>query len=100
MRSMSSRLRSSTEIRSRLMQRSQSSGGSGSCELLRDCAGERADRDLVDLVELEHADVDALGRRGRQVLADVVGADRKLAVAAVGQDRELDPARAAVVEER
>ena len=37
---------------------------------------------------------------GRQVLADVVGADRQLAVAAVAEDGELDPPRAAVVEER
>ena len=38
--------------------------------------------------------------RGRQVLADVVGADRQLAVAAVAEHRELHPLRAAVVEER
>ena len=37
--------------------------------------------------------------RGRQVLADVVGADRQLAVAAVAEHGELDPLRAAVVEE-
>ena len=37
---------------------------------------------------------------GRQVLADVVGADRQLAVAAVAEHRELHPLRAAVVEER
>ena len=37
--------------------------------------------------------------RGRQVLADVVGAERQLAVAAVAEDGELDPLRAAVVEE-
>ena len=36
------------------------------------------------------ADVDALAARGRQVLADVVGADRQLAVAAVGEHGELD----------
>ena len=35
-----------------------------------------------------------LGERGGQVLADVVGADRQLAVAAVDQHRELDRARA------
>ena len=37
--------------------------------------------------------------RGRQVLADVVGAERQLAVAAVAEDRELHPLGAAVVEE-
>ena len=58
------------------------------------------DRDLVDVVELLDADVDALAARGRQVLADVVGADRQLAVAAVGQDGELHLRRAPVVEQR
>ena len=37
---------------------------------------------------------------GRQVLADVVGADRQLAVAAVDQDGQLDRARPAEVAER
>ena len=57
------------------------------------------DRHLVDPVDLLEADVDPLLARGRQVLADVVGADRQLAVAAVAEDGELDPLRAAVVEE-
>ena len=56
--------------------------------------------DLVDAVDLLDADVDALAARGREVLADVVGADRQLAVAAVGEHRELHPLRAPVVEER
>ena len=38
--------------------------------------------------------------RRRQVLADVVGADRELAVAAVDEDGELDAGGASVVEER
>ena len=59
-----------------------------------------ADRDLVDAVDLLDAHVDALVLRGRQVLADVVGADRQLAVAAVDEHRELDAGRAAEVEER
>ena len=59
----------------------------------------RRDRDLVDAVDLLEADVDPLLARGRQVLADVVGADRKLAVAAVDEHRELDALRAPVVEE-
>ena len=46
--------------------------------------------DAVDLVDLEQLDLDALARAGRQVLADVVGPDRQLAVAAVGEDGELD----------
>ena len=57
------------------------------------------DRHLVDPVDLLEADVDPLLAGGRQVLADVVGADRQLAVAAVAEHRELDPLRAAVVEE-
>jgi hypothetical protein len=44
-------------------------------------------------------DVDALGARGREVLADVVGPEGQLAMAAVGEHRELDARRAAVVEE-
>ena len=51
---------------------------------------------LVDLLEPHE---DALVAGGRQVLADVVGPDRELAVAAVGEHRELDPLRAAVVEQ-
>ena len=51
-------------------------------------------------VELGDVHVDALGAVGREVLADVVGADRQLAVAAVGQHGELDARRAAVVEQR
>ena len=57
------------------------------------------DRHLVDPVDLLEADVDPLLAGGRQVLADVVGADRQLAVAAVAEHGELDPLRAAVVEE-
>ncbi len=41
-----------------------------------------------------------LGARGRQVLADVVGADRQLAVAAVGEHGELHALGAAVGEQR
>ena len=50
-------------------------------------------------VDLLDADVDPLLLRGRDVLADVVGADRELAMAAVDEHRELDPGRAAVVED-
>ncbi len=58
------------------------------------------DRHLVDAVELAQAHVHVLGARGRQVLADVVGADRQLAVAAVGEHRQLHPLGAAVGEQR
>jgi hypothetical protein len=54
---------------------------------------------LVDLVHLDELDLDALVPGGRQVLADVVGSDRQLPVPAVGEAGELDPRRAAVVEE-
>ena len=57
-------------------------------------------RTAVDLVDLDELHLDPLGARGRQVLADVVGADRQLAVAAVDEDGELDARGAAVVEER
>src|SRR5262249_9744811 len=44
--------------------------------------------------------LDALLAGGREVLADVVGADRELAVAAIGEDGELDAGRTAVFEQR
>src|SRR5919106_2473764 len=62
--------------------------------------GGRDQEHLVDFVHLDELDLDALAAGGGQVLADVVGTDRQLAVAAVGEDRELDAGRAAVVEER
>ena len=58
------------------------------------------EQDAVDLVDLDELHLDALAARGRQVLADVVGADRKLAVAAVDEAGELDARGPAVVEER
>src|SRR2546430_15228773 len=59
----------------------------------------RDQQDAVDLVHLDELHLDALVARGRQVLADVVGTDRQLAVAAVDEDGELDPVGSAVVEE-
>src|SRR5918912_1780237 len=56
------------------------------------------EQDLVDLVDLDELHLDALVARRRQVLADVVGADRELTVSAVDEDRELDPLRTAVIE--
>src|SRR3954462_143217 len=67
------------------------------------CGGgllEARDGHLVRAVELGDVNVHTLGQRRRQVLADVVGADRQLAVAAVDEYGELDARRAAVVEER
>ena len=66
---------------------------------MRATSARLGDRHLVDLVALLEAHVDPLLARRRQVLADVVGADRQLAVAAVAEHGELDPLRAAVVEE-
>ena len=53
----------------------------------------------IDAVELDDAHVDPLAASGGQVLADVLRADRQLAMAAVDENRELDPGRAAVVEQ-
>ena len=72
-------------------------GSSGIGDLL---LGLTDEQDLVDLVDLDELHLDALGARGRQVLADVVGADRQLAVAAVDEDRELHACGPAVVEQR
>ena len=58
------------------------------------------EQDGVDLVHLDELHLDALAARGGQVLADVVGPDRQLAVAAVDEDGELDARGPAVVEER
>src|SRR5947209_10410817 len=58
------------------------------------------EQDAVDLIDLDELHLDALVARGRQVLPDVVGADRQLPVPAVDDHRELDAIRAAIVEER
>src|SRR4051812_27484519 len=82
MRSMSSRVRSSIEIRWRFTGPApwpgsddeivrQSSASSGTSTRGNDCLRSRNDRDLVDAVDLLDADVDPLGARGREVLADV-----------------------------
>src|SRR5918999_5728490 len=60
----------------------------------------RDEQDAVDLVDLDELNLDPLAAGGRQVLADVIGTDGKLSVAAVGQASELDTPRAPVVEER
>src|SRR5262245_35863484 len=58
-----------------------------------------ADGHLVGPVNLLQADVYALVARGRKVLADEVGTDRQLAMAAVDDHGELDALGPAVVEE-
>ncbi len=63
------------------------------------CVGGGADRDLVAAVDLLDVHVDALIAGGRQVLADVVGPDRKFAMAAVDQHGQLDTGGAAVIEQ-
>src|SRR3954467_14693695 len=49
------------------------------------------EQDLVDLIHLDELHLDALVAGGRQVLADVVGPDRQLTMAAVDENCELDP---------
>jgi hypothetical protein len=58
------------------------------------------EQDAVDLVHLDELDLDALVARGREVLADVVRADGELAVATVGEHRQLHALGPAVAEER
>ena len=55
---------------------------------------------LVDAVDLGEVDLHLLAARGRHVLADEVGPDRQLAVAAVDEDGELDRAGPAEVAQR
>src|SRR5262245_15688102 len=58
------------------------------------------DHDAVDAVDLEQLHADHLAARRRHVLADVVGADRQFAMAAIDDTRELDRARPAEVDQR
>ena len=60
----------------------------------------RDQQDPVDAVDLLELDLDPLAAGGRQVLADVVGSDRQLAVTTVDEDGELDAGRPAALEER
>src|SRR5262249_58124799 len=62
--------------------------------------GSGKQENAVDLVHLDELDLDALGRRRRQVLADVVGPDRQLTMAAVGEYGKLDARRPAELEQR
>src|SRR5712692_3921760 len=103
-RTTSSRVRSAIEIRCR---RGGGAGGGSSSPMTWISALAMGlffslldQQHPVDLVDLEELYLDALVAPGGQVLADVVGADRQLAMATVGEDGELDAGRAAVVEER
>jgi hypothetical protein len=58
------------------------------------------EEDAIDLVDLDELDLHALVARAREVLADVVGSDGKLAVAPIDEAGELDPRGAAKLEER
>src|SRR5437667_10103033 len=57
------------------------------------------DDDTVFTVVLAQAHGHALAAGGRQVLADVIGADGQLAVTPVDQDRELHRLRAAEIDD-
>src|SRR6185312_191295 len=57
------------------------------------------EKDAVDFVHLDELHLDALAAGGRKVLADVVGPDGELAVAAIDEAGELHPRRPAVLEE-
>src|SRR5947199_10756918 len=58
------------------------------------------DHDLVHAVRLGEPDLHLLAARGGEVLADVVGADRELAMAPADEDREPDRLRPPEVDER
>ena len=63
-------------------------------------SGVADEEDPVGAVGLGELDLDPLAPRGRQVLADVVGPDRQLAMAAVDEDGELDASGPPALEER
>src|SRR5919204_3339515 len=102
-RSTSSRVRSAIESRWR---RSEGGGGSSSSPTrwMSGIGGPLLwggqQEHLVDLVDLDELHLDALAAGGREVLADVVGADRQLAVAAVGQHGQLNLRGSTVCEQR
>src|SRR5580704_14463371 len=58
------------------------------------------DHRLVDAVVFEHEDLDPLGVRGGDVLADIIRPDRQLAMSAVDEHRQLDGLRAPKVHQR
>src|SRR5215471_11569164 len=58
------------------------------------------DDDLVHAVRLGEPDVHLLGTSRGEVLAHVVGPDRKLAVPAIDEHRQLDPLWPAEIDQR
>ena len=58
------------------------------------------DRDVVPAVQLGNPDIYSFVAGGRQILADVVGPYRQLAVSAIDQHGDLDRARPTEVEQR
>src|SRR4051794_17145802 len=103
-RSTSSRVTSLIEMKCRF---GGGAGGRRSSRMTRISAIVRApllwrwnEQNLVDLVHLHELYLDALVAGGGEVLADVVGTDRQLAMTAVDEDRELDALGPPVVEER
>src|SRR5699024_3406877 len=62
--------------------------------------GRSSQGDLVATVKLVQCDGDILGRRCRDVLAHVIGANRQLSVAAVNQDGQLDGIGTAEISKR
>src|SRR6266508_4443270 len=106
-RAVASRRSTSSRSRSRIEIRCRRTGGRGgrSSRISRSSAmafllAGRDEQDAVDLVHLEQLHLDPRVARRREVLADVVGADRELAVAAVDQNGEPDATRPPVGEER
>src|SRR5690242_12414658 len=70
------------------------------CRCVKAIGGSAFQYDVVDAVHLDEPDLHRLLLRGRQVLADVVGADRQLAVSTIDHDRELDVLRPTEIHER
>src|SRR5439155_22618778 len=100
-RSTSSRVRSAIEIRclcADVLGGTRSSGTTWISGIWRFLLAD--EHDAIDLVHLDELDLNALAPGRGQVLANVVGPDRQLAVSAVGEHRELHARRASVVEER
>src|SRR5215218_9122344 len=107
LRARASRRSTSSRERSRIETRWRRGGAAGgSCSrtsrmsaIAMFLLGGGDQQDAVDLVDLHELHLDALTARRGQVLADVVGADGQLAVAAISEHGELDAFGAAEVEQ-
>ena len=97
-RSASERISSAVARTSSASSRVRSPALSRCCFIGR--SGSALDDHGVLVVDAGEVDPHPLDQRGREVLADEVGADRQLAVAAVDQDREPDRPRPADVVQR